>query len=219
VILLLNRSEEMGMGGLPIPELKIPFKVVLFVYYILVVFANMVEWLPRSYTICVAWTMAIFLWNVVNKQDPDAALMLMNSLLLGIVFDVIHCFAYYSCSYDRLVVNGSTSSGEFKFAVGMTILNLLLKPVYLLIAYQQFTKRGGDISQIAQGKVGGLVGGFTAPGGHGYQNMEDQSAMLDPMAKPAAAAPQQPAAAAGYNPAQSGGYNQGGYNQGGYTPY
>ena len=89
---------------------------------------QIVDWLPRSYAFMEAWCLALFLWAMACKENPEPVSLvsvflknpssfavflisklinvisqLLVSLVTGIVFDIIHMWLSFGSSYKTLV--------------------------------------------------------------------------------------------------------------------
>lgn len=56
-------------------------------------------------------------------------------MILTILTDIVHLGIFYPLG---------ASTDLFRFGAGMTILNLLLKPISCFFVYQMYRERGGD---------------------------------------------------------------------------
>ncbi|KAI8489678.1 hypothetical protein Bbelb_325840 [Branchiostoma belcheri] len=122
-------------------------KAIVLGHWVLTVWACMggaIQWLPSSYQWCNFTVLAVGVWAVAQKDSVDAIFMFLAGMTISILLDIIHFGIYYGRSIQNQNAQPSVRD-EFRFAVGMAILNLILKPFTCLLLYQMYRERGGEM--------------------------------------------------------------------------
>uniref|UniRef100_A0A3Q4MN93 Angiotensin II receptor-associated protein n=1 Tax=Neolamprologus brichardi TaxID=32507 RepID=A0A3Q4MN93_NEOBR len=99
----------------------------------------LVHWLLTVLSVAFTWAnfsvLAVGVWAIAQRDSIDAVIMFLIGMILTILTDIVHLGIFYSLG---------DSSDLFRFGAGMTILNLLLKPISCFFVYQMYRERGGD---------------------------------------------------------------------------
>ncbi|XP_075406983.1 type-1 angiotensin II receptor-associated protein [Tenrec ecaudatus] len=112
--------------------------------------------------------LALGVWAVAQRDSIDAISMFLVGLAVTILLDIIHI----SIFYPRV---GLSDTG--RFAAGMAILSLLLKPISCCFLYHMYRERGGEV-QVHIGFLG------PSPERSAYQTIDSPEAPNDPFAGP-----------------------------------
>ncbi|XP_006782991.1 type-1 angiotensin II receptor-associated protein isoform X2 [Neolamprologus brichardi] len=112
----------------------INLKAIVLVHWLLTVWGSMV-WLSVAFTWANFSVLAVGVWAIAQRDSIDAVIMFLIGMILTILTDIVHLGIFYSLG---------DSSDLFRFGAGMTILNLLLKPISCFFVYQMYRERGGD---------------------------------------------------------------------------
>ncbi|GFO35131.1 type-1 angiotensin ii receptor-associated protein-like [Plakobranchus ocellatus] len=109
--------------------------------------------------------LAIGLWAIIDASSADAIIMFMGSLMVSVLNDIILLGIYEPRGHDNFE-DGNPGTGkrnEYRFALGMCITNLLLKPISLFLLYRIYQSRS-DGSEFNSGIPG--IGGGGSHGGY-----------------------------------------------------
>ncbi|XP_064642834.1 type-1 angiotensin II receptor-associated protein-like isoform X2 [Lineus longissimus] len=153
-------------------------KVILVVHFVLTVWASMTEgYLPTAYIYMNLFTLAFGAYGIINQENSEAIFMFFLMQTLSIGLDVVFMGIYQPMGQRRFE-NGSTDvtadmRNEYRFSLGMSIVNLLLKPFTSFIVYRIYQERGGSYGDFGIPGIPGLGG--SSSGGPGYENIDRQS--------------------------------------------
>lgn len=138
--------------------------VIVIVHFILTVWASMPQaFLPFSYIYMNAFVLAFGVWGIIKQESTDAISMFLILKAFSIVQDIIFLGIYQPRAYKNYEVLDRLS--EYRFALGMSIVNLLLKPVSCFLLYRIYQDRGGIYDTFT------IPGLSTRPGGT-YENID-----------------------------------------------
>lgn len=112
----------------------INLKAIVLVHWLLTVWGSMV-WPSAAFTWANFSVLAVGVWAIAQRDSIDAVIMFLIGMILTILTDIVHLGVFYSLG---------DSTDLFRFGAGMTILNLLLKPISCFFVYQMYRERGGD---------------------------------------------------------------------------
>ncbi|KGL84299.1 Type-1 angiotensin II receptor-associated protein, partial [Tinamus guttatus] len=111
-------------------------QAIILVHWLLTMWGCMGYIFPASY----AWgnfsVFAVGIWAIVQRDSLDAIMMFLSGLLLTVLTDIIHISVFYPAKNSLTDLR--------RFAAGMAILSLLLKPVSCYFVYQMYRERGGE---------------------------------------------------------------------------
>uniref|UniRef100_A0A0B7ATT5 Type-1 angiotensin II receptor-associated protein n=1 Tax=Arion vulgaris TaxID=1028688 RepID=A0A0B7ATT5_9EUPU len=123
-------------------------------------------------------------WSILSNESTDAVIMFLATLAFSVVNDIILIALYEPRGHDNFeasYMNISTSQrNEYRFALGMCITNLLLKPVSLFFLYRIYQSRSSGTDFNAG--ISGIPGLGSAFGGRrpGYDNVESSPGHTNP---------------------------------------
>jgi len=110
---------------------------------------------------------ALGLWSLYSdKNDPSGVYLLF--LVLSVLIDIVWMSIY---GEDILNDNAGRDPDTKKFAFGMAIINIVVKPVTIFFAYKFFAQKTGQNS--SSSSHGGISGGVSSSGGN-YTDQYDQ---------------------------------------------
>jgi len=115
---------------------QVSLRVIFIVHLVLSVWAT-IEFQRESYVFMNAFVLAFGMWAIVSPESVDAIYMYMVMNVVSIVMDIILISIY--ASEDK-----GNQSSTHRFSLGMSILNLILKPVTSFILYRLYQDRTGE---------------------------------------------------------------------------
>ncbi|XP_064642833.1 type-1 angiotensin II receptor-associated protein-like isoform X1 [Lineus longissimus] len=154
-------------------------KVILVVHFVLTVWASMTEgYLPTAYIYMNLFTLAFGAYGIINQENSEAIFMLFVLQIFTILQDIIFMGIYQPRGHKHFenVADLSVTAdmrNEYRFSLGMSIVNLLLKPFTSFIVYRIYQERGGSYGDFGIPGIPGLGG--SSSGGPGYENIDRQS--------------------------------------------
>jgi len=119
-------------------------KCIVFIHFVLTSFAALDPLFPSSYAFVQGFYIILGVWGLLQTDNPLPMEMMLTTNILSIILDIVVLGIYYPAT---------PNSGVSKFAGGMCILNLLIKPFTGFLQYRILQERGGE------------YGGFSLPGG------------------------------------------------------
>lgn len=123
-----------------VPALNL--KAIVFVHWLLSVFACMYNWLPDAYHLSNFSVLALGVWAVAHRDSVDAIFMFMLGLAVTVVLDILLLALFYT-SAEQLSEK-TPLRDLFRFSGGMAILSLILKPLSCFFVYHMYVERGGE---------------------------------------------------------------------------
>ncbi|KAL8610009.1 hypothetical protein ACOMHN_029510 [Nucella lapillus] len=96
------------------------------------------NYLPSAYIYVNAGVVVCGVWAVALPQSPDAVFMTLAALLFSVLEDIILLALYEPRGYNAYEgknVPGSLRH-EYRFAIGMAVINLILKPFSAVLLYR-----------------------------------------------------------------------------------
>ncbi|XP_075046327.1 type-1 angiotensin II receptor-associated protein [Mixophyes fleayi] len=117
-------------------------KAIVFVHWLLTIFACTYSWLPNGYYLANLSVLAMGIWAIVQKDSVDAILMFLVGLLSTIVLDILILALYFAAA--EKATESTAVRDLFRFSGGMAILSLILKPLSCFFVYHMYVERGGD---------------------------------------------------------------------------
>ncbi|XP_028394089.1 type-1 angiotensin II receptor-associated protein-like [Dendronephthya gigantea] len=125
-----------------LPKVSVVFlQVIIVIHFILTVWANQCAWLPVSYQFCNFLVLALGVGAVVASSDHAIS----ELFLVGMAFALLHDIIIIAVTYDgdeKTAYSCTPNKDRFRFSFAMSILNLLLKPVSILIILLNYLTRG-----------------------------------------------------------------------------
>ncbi|XP_005099392.2 type-1 angiotensin II receptor-associated protein-like [Aplysia californica] len=154
---------------------SVMLKIVWMTHFILSSWALMSGFLAVStYWYTHVAVLAFGFWAMVAEESVDAVLMFLATLCVSVVNDIMCLAIYEPRGHDRFesqdIGNVSTSQkNEYRFALGMAITNLIVKPLTIFLVYRVYQSRSSG-SEFNAGIPG--ISGIGRSGG-GYDNIDD----------------------------------------------
>ncbi|XP_064642835.1 type-1 angiotensin II receptor-associated protein-like isoform X3 [Lineus longissimus] len=151
-------------------------KVILVVHFVLTVWASMTEgYLPTAYIYMNLFTLAFGAYGIINQENSEAIFMFLLLQVLGIILDIVMIGVHQPFANQRFenILQNTDMRNEYRFSLGMSIVNLLLKPFTSFIVYRIYQERGGSYGDFGIPGIPGLGG--SSSGGPGYENIDRQS--------------------------------------------
>lgn len=113
--------------------------------------------------------MGLGIWSIAHHESPDSVLMFLLCHIFSILQDIILLGLYEPRGYDTYEVPGvqATARNQYRFSLGMSILNLIIKPVTAFLLFTIYKQRGGSYSDL---HLPNSIPGF---GGHHSSAYED----------------------------------------------
>lgn len=116
-------------------------KVVVIVHFVLTVWASMIFLNESSYIYMNAFVLAFGIWAIISPESLDAILMIFILNIISIVLDAVFIGVFASLKQAQ---GNSLFMNTFRFSLGMSILNLILKPFTSFILYRIYQERRGE---------------------------------------------------------------------------
>ncbi|XP_076472550.1 type-1 angiotensin II receptor-associated protein-like [Babylonia areolata] len=143
-------------------------KIIVLVHFFLSVWGSMGNFMPSTYIYVNAGVAACGLWAVAQPESSDAVVMTLAVLVFSILEDIVLLALYEPRGYTTFERHESGSlTHEYRFALGMSIANLILKPFTAALLYRVLQARVHDsdftipgIDRLP-GVGGGLRGGYS----------------------------------------------------------
>ncbi|KAM4704156.1 type-1 angiotensin II receptor-associated protein [Rhinophrynus dorsalis] len=117
-------------------------KAIVFMHWLLTIFACMFEWLPSAYTLANHTVLAMGVWAIAQKDSVDAIFLFFIGLLSTVLTDILLFAMYFAVNEQR--TEKTLFADLFRFSAGMAILSLLLKPLSCFFIYHMYRERGGE---------------------------------------------------------------------------
>ncbi|KAK3803049.1 hypothetical protein RRG08_056543 [Elysia crispata] len=141
-------------------------KIIWLLHFVLSSWAMLSSFLaPSTYFYTHLLVLAIGLWAMIDATSSEAVFMFIASLAVSVVNDIIMLGIYEPRGHD-VFESGIATSGqrnEYRFALGMCITNLLLKPISMFLLFRIYQSRsdGSDFNSGIPGipGLGGSSGG------------------------------------------------------------
>lgn len=122
-------------------------RVVVIVHFILTVWASMTpNYLPTAYIYMNLFILAFGAYGILNPDNVEAVFMctllsaasiLLDAIMIGIHEQIGHGI------YEKLLTDANQRN-EYRFSLGMSIINLLIKPFTTFVLYRIYQDRGGQ---------------------------------------------------------------------------
>ncbi|XP_032220813.1 type-1 angiotensin II receptor-associated protein isoform X2 [Nematostella vectensis] len=114
---------------------SVSIKVIIGVHFILTTWATLYPTLPTSYVFSNFLVLFMGIWALVETERTDPVVMFLLGLIFTIISDIVALSIYY--------VNLDNST--YRFAIGMAIMSLILKPLSCICIFLDFRNRGGEV--------------------------------------------------------------------------
>ncbi|CAL1527249.1 unnamed protein product [Lymnaea stagnalis] len=129
---------------MPVSPPGLMLKVIWLTHFMLTSWALFSgSWLPGAYMYTHIAVLAFGFWAIVANESTDAALMFFVTLLFSVLNDILCLALYEPRAHDVYESNRASTSqtNEFRFALGMAITNLILKPVTIFLTLRIYQSR------------------------------------------------------------------------------
>ncbi|XP_076452010.1 type-1 angiotensin II receptor-associated protein-like [Babylonia areolata] len=148
-------------------------KIIVCSHFFLSVWGTMgYGFMPISYVYVHIGVLLCGLWAIGVPESADAVVMMLVTLGFSILQDIILLGLYeprgYAVNESRPVT--ASALNEYRFALGMSILNLILKPVSVFLLFRVYQARSSETAFTIPGieRIPGL-GGMRSGG---YEDLE-----------------------------------------------
>ncbi|XP_068094857.1 type-1 angiotensin II receptor-associated protein [Hyperolius riggenbachi] len=146
-------------------------KAIVYVHWLLTMFAGTFSWLPQTYYMANLTVLAMGVWAIIQRDSVDAIFMFLAGLISTVVLDIL-ILALYFAAFEAVTEKDSRRD-LFRFSGGMAILSLLLKPLSSFFTYHMYVERGGECNL--------SLGFLSAPRDRStYQTIDHAEAPPDP---------------------------------------
>lgn len=122
-------------------------KISVAVHFILTVWATTTkEFLPTSYIYMNLFVLIIGIFSIVHTESQDAVFMFMVLHIFSIIQDCIFLGIYQPIANRTFEESSLPASyrNDYRFSLGMCVLNLILKPVTAFLIVKVWKDRQGD---------------------------------------------------------------------------
>jgi hypothetical protein len=160
-------------------------KTIWIVHFVLSSWALLSGFLNGSYLYTHLGVLACGLYAILSAESTDAVVMFLATLLFSILNDIILLSLYEPRGhnlYEQLGVSTSARN-EYRFALGMCITNLILKPVSAFILYRIYQSRASG-SDFDSGIPGLNTSRFGGGNRQHYDNIESTQGPTLPYGRP-----------------------------------
>ncbi|CAH1774271.1 unnamed protein product [Owenia fusiformis] len=152
---------------------QVSLKVIWGAHFILTVCASMSSlYLPPAYIYMNTFILVLGIWALIQNESPDAVFMFMLMLLASIMLDIIFIAVHQPRAFRQIeILSGSQDlKNEYRFSLGMSIVNLIIKPITSFILYRIYQDRGGSYANF---NIPGMPTFTGSPQHHGgYDNID-----------------------------------------------
>lgn len=129
---------------------RIPIAVPVFIHFVLVCFVLIDSaWLPPVYEFTHLCWFAVALWAFHTNERTQPLVMLIILLLFTILIDIAIIALYFP---GEQAINGdgeNTAARTWQFSAAMCIVNLLVKPLtVIIIVYSIFMQDGFEFTRL-----------------------------------------------------------------------
>ncbi|XP_060575278.1 type-1 angiotensin II receptor-associated protein-like [Ruditapes philippinarum] len=155
---------------------QVTLKLIVFFHFIFTTWACMAQpFLPISYVYMNLFVLSLGVWSIVHHESSEAALMFLLCHVFSILQDIILLGIYEPRGYTYFESNPKkqgSSRNEYRFSLGMAIVNLIVKPITAFLLYRIYRDRGGSYSDFNIPGVGNLPGFGGSPQHSAYENID-----------------------------------------------
>lgn len=128
---------------------NVMLKIVVAVHFILTIWAGMNPgYLPPAYIFMNIFILSFGAWAIACPESRDPVIMFLVLLLFSIIQDIVFISVYQPRAYDIFELPNSPQRHEYRFCLGMSIVNLILKPFTAFLLYRIFQDRGGTYDDL-----------------------------------------------------------------------
>ncbi|XP_048751380.1 type-1 angiotensin II receptor-associated protein-like isoform X1 [Ostrea edulis] len=148
-------------------------KVIVCVHFILMIWgAQCAQLMPGVYWLSNTFVLLLGVWGIACPDSYDAILMYLILHVFTILEDIILLGIYHPRS-SIIIENSRRYAGirnEYRFSLGMTITNLILKPFTAFLMWRIYQDRGGRFSDFNFPNMPQFGG--PPPGQGNYENID-----------------------------------------------
>ncbi|KAK3578021.1 hypothetical protein CHS0354_027234 [Potamilus streckersoni] len=150
-------------------------KAVIFIHFILTVWATMSGFLSSTYNYMNLFVLMVGVLGIVFEEHADIVFMFFLLHVFTILEDILLLGLYQPRANSIFEKEGFDESrrNEYRFALGMAIVNLILKPFTAFLLFRVSQERGGNYAAISFPGVSNLPG-FGGRGGM-YEDIDHSS--------------------------------------------
>ncbi|XP_074654454.1 type-1 angiotensin II receptor-associated protein-like isoform X1 [Tubulanus polymorphus] len=145
-------------------------KVIFVVHFVLTVFSSMsIHYLPPAYSYMNLFVLAFGAYAILYPEHVESVAMFLLLSTISVVLDVIFIAIYQPRSHAIVEVDivAQSIKNEYRFSLGMSIVNLIIKPFTCFVLYRVHQERGGTYGDL------GIPGMPNFGGHHGnYENID-----------------------------------------------
>lgn len=127
-----------------------------------------------SYIYMNLFVLSLGVWSIVHHESSEPVLMFLMCHLFSILQDIILLGIYEPRGYALYEQNEraqGSQRNEYRFSLGMAIVNLIIKPITAFLIYRIYRERGGSYSDFNIPGVGNLPG-FGSPQHSAYEDID-----------------------------------------------
>lgn len=139
------------------------------------------EWMEASYQYTSLCVFIVGVWALHDKHEPGSAGFYACALMFSIFNDIL-ALSVYTTDARVWETDPDSTRHHKKFSFACAMVLLLLKPLMVFYAYQEFVRRGGEFVLSVQVLIEDEDGNVAASAGAGsggsadgsrYQSIED----------------------------------------------
>ncbi|XP_052759983.1 type-1 angiotensin II receptor-associated protein-like [Mya arenaria] len=156
---------------------QITLKLLVFFHFVLTVWASQNGFLGLSYVYMNLFVLSLGVWSIVHHESAEPVFMFLICHVFSILQDIILLGINEPRGYNAYEQGGridQTTRNEYRFSLGMSIVNLIIKPVTAFLVYRIYRERGGSYGDFTIPGVGNLpsfnIGGSPSHGP--YENID-----------------------------------------------
>ncbi|XP_013393586.1 type-1 angiotensin II receptor-associated protein isoform X4 [Lingula anatina] len=130
---------------------QLTLKVVVIVHFILTTWALLVAFQSPSYQYMNLGLTFVGVLAIINTESIEAVLLYFVMNTLSILMDIIFLGIFQPAAdslYETPLYKDWTMKNTYRFSLGMTILNLLIKPFTCFMLYRVYQERGGSMGDL-----------------------------------------------------------------------
>lgn len=113
-----------------------PLKVIFFIHFVLTAWAMQIAWLPPSYFYYNLLLLLLIVWGIHSRDSEEPVFMALVVNVASIIMDTISICIFYNNGYFHTL----------RFAIVMSIFNVVVRPVSSIILLRLFNERSGRYS-------------------------------------------------------------------------
>lgn len=132
---------------------NVMLKIVVAVHFFLTIWAGMNPgYLPPAYMFMNIFILSFGVWAIALPESRDSVVMFLGLLLFSIIQDIVFISVYQPRAYalfeETLNTYNYSERHEYRFCLGMSIVNLIFKPFSAFLLYRIFQDRGGSYDDL-----------------------------------------------------------------------